>query len=87
MALAALPFDNMTGDAGRAYLADGLTEETIAAMGQVAPDHLSVIGRTSVMRYRNTANLSLISAANSMSAISSRAHYVRKVRDCVLHPS
>ncbi len=55
VALAVLPFDNMTGDAGRAYLADGLTEETIAAMGQVAPDHLSVIGRTSVMRYRNTA--------------------------------
>jgi TolB-like protein/Flp pilus assembly protein TadD len=45
----------MTGDAGRAYLADGLTEETIAAMGQVDPDHLSVIGRTSVMRYRETA--------------------------------
>jgi DNA-binding winged helix-turn-helix (wHTH) protein/tetratricopeptide (TPR) repeat protein len=55
VALAVLPFDNMTGDAGRAYLADGLTEETIAAMGQVDPDHLSVIGRTSVMRYRNTA--------------------------------
>ena len=55
VALAVLPFDNMTGDAGRVYLADGLTEETIAAMGQVAPDHLSVIGRTSVMRYRNTA--------------------------------
>ena len=36
VALAVLPFDNMTGDAGRAYLADGLTEETIAAMGQVA---------------------------------------------------
>ncbi len=55
VALAVLPFDNMTGDAERAYLADGLTEETIAAMGQVDPDHLSVIGRTSVMRYRNTA--------------------------------
>jgi DNA-binding winged helix-turn-helix (wHTH) protein/Tfp pilus assembly protein PilF len=55
VALAVLPFDNMTGDAGRAYLADGLTEETIAAMGQVDPDHLSVIGRRSVMGYRNTA--------------------------------
>ena len=56
MALAVLPFDNMTGDAEHApYLADGLTEETIAAMGQVDPDHLGVIGRTSVMRYRNTA--------------------------------
>jgi DNA-binding winged helix-turn-helix (wHTH) protein/tetratricopeptide (TPR) repeat protein len=55
LALAVLPFDNMTGDGGRAYLADGLTEETIAAMGQVDPDHLSVIGRRSVMRYRETA--------------------------------
>ncbi len=55
VALAVLPFENMTGDAGRAYLVDGLTEETIAAMGQVAPDHFSVIGRTSVMRYRDTA--------------------------------
>lgn len=44
-----LPFDNLTGSAERDYLADGLTEETIATLGQLDPDRLSVIGRTTVM--------------------------------------
>ena len=50
--LAVLPFDNLSADSEREYLADGLTEETIAALGQVDPDHLSVISRTSVMAYK-----------------------------------
>jgi TolB-like protein/Flp pilus assembly protein TadD len=50
--LAVLPFENLSADPEREYLADGLTEETIAALGQIDPDHLSVIGRTSVMSYK-----------------------------------
>ena len=53
--LAVLPFANLSGDADRAYLADGLTEETIAVLGQVDPAQLSVLARTSVMPYKNTA--------------------------------
>jgi DNA-binding winged helix-turn-helix (wHTH) protein len=52
--LAVLPFENLSSDPEREYLADGLTEETIAALGQIDPDHLGVIGRTSVMAYRKT---------------------------------
>jgi TolB-like protein len=52
--LAVLPFENLSSDPEREYLADGLTEETITALGQIDPDHLGVIGRTSVMAYRKT---------------------------------
>lgn len=50
--LAVLPFENLSSDPEREYLADGLTEETIAALGQIDPEHLGVIGRTSVMAYK-----------------------------------
>ena len=53
--LAVLPFENLGPEEGREYLADGLTEEVISAVGQVDPQRLSVIGRTTVMRYRRTA--------------------------------
>jgi len=49
-----LPFANLSGDPSHEYLADGLTEETISALGQVDPDRLSVIGRTSTIRYKKT---------------------------------
>jgi DNA-binding winged helix-turn-helix (wHTH) protein/Tfp pilus assembly protein PilF len=52
--LAVLPFENLSVDPEREYLADGLTEETIVTLGQIDPDHLSVIGRTSVMAYKRT---------------------------------
>lgn len=45
--IAVLPFENLGGDLDRAYLADGLTEEIIAWLGQVDPDRLSVVSRTS----------------------------------------
>ncbi len=54
VALAVLPFENLTGDRGREYLADGLSEETIASLGQVDPNRLSVLGRTSTMAYKGT---------------------------------
>jgi DNA-binding winged helix-turn-helix (wHTH) protein/tetratricopeptide (TPR) repeat protein len=53
--LAVLPFENLSADPERGYLADGLTEETIAALGQIDPEHLSVISRMSVMIYKQTS--------------------------------
>jgi TolB-like protein/Tfp pilus assembly protein PilF len=53
--IAVLPFENLSADAEREYLCDGLTEETIVALGQIDPEFLSVIGRTSAMAYKWTA--------------------------------
>jgi TolB-like protein len=53
--LAVLPFQNLQRDPDQDYIADGLTEETIASLGQIGPERLSVIGRTSSMSYRGTA--------------------------------
>lgn len=50
--LAVLPFEYLGSESDREYLADGLTEEVIAALGQIDPTRLSVIGRTTVMRYK-----------------------------------
>ena len=47
--LAVLPFENLTGDPNKEYLADGLTEETISQLGRLNPEQLGVIARTSVM--------------------------------------
>lgn len=52
--LAVLPFANLSGDAHEDYLADGLTEEMIAQLGQLQPARLGVIARTSIVRYKNT---------------------------------
>jgi len=52
--LAVLPFESIGAGRERDYLADALTEETISALGQLEPDRLSVIGRTSVMAYQHT---------------------------------
>jgi DNA-binding winged helix-turn-helix (wHTH) protein/tetratricopeptide (TPR) repeat protein len=49
-----LPFENIGAGPEREYLADGLTEETIASLGQIDPQHFSAIGRTSVMSYKRT---------------------------------
>jgi DNA-binding winged helix-turn-helix (wHTH) protein/TolB-like protein len=50
--LAVLPFENLTGDPNKEYLADGLTEETISQLGRLNPEQLGVIARTSVMGYK-----------------------------------
>jgi TolB-like protein/Tfp pilus assembly protein PilF len=52
--LAVLPFENLQSNIDQDYVADGLTEEIIAGLGRIDPDHLSVIGRTSSMAYRGT---------------------------------
>jgi DNA-binding winged helix-turn-helix (wHTH) protein len=53
--LAVLPAVSFDPVPDRQYLADGLTEEVIAALGLVDPEHLRVIGRTSMMTYKATA--------------------------------
>jgi TolB-like protein/DNA-binding winged helix-turn-helix (wHTH) protein/Tfp pilus assembly protein PilF len=52
--IAVLPLENLTGDAHQDYFSDGLTDELIAQLGDVDPKGLSVIARTSVMRYKHT---------------------------------
>src|SRR5713101_457596 len=52
--VAVLPFQNLTGDASQDYFSDGLTEEMITQLGNLDPDHLGVIARTSVMQYKNS---------------------------------
>jgi TolB-like protein len=51
--VAVLPFDNLSGRAEDAYLADGLQEEILNALARVRD--LKVISRTSVMEYRGKA--------------------------------
>src|SRR5262249_22808385 len=42
-----------TGDTEQESFADGLTEELIAHLGRLQPEHLGVIARTSVMSYKH----------------------------------
>ena len=51
--IAVLPFENRTGSAGHAYLADGLAEELIATLARVPG--LKVPARTSSFAYRDRA--------------------------------
>jgi TolB-like protein/DNA-binding winged helix-turn-helix (wHTH) protein/Flp pilus assembly protein TadD len=53
--LAVLPFQNLSNDAEQEYLSDGLTEETIADLGELSPQSLGVIARTSAMGYKHTS--------------------------------
>ena len=50
--LAVLPFVNLTGDPEQEYMSDGFTQEMITQLGRLHPKDLSVIARTSVMRYK-----------------------------------
>jgi TolB-like protein/Tfp pilus assembly protein PilF len=50
--LAVLPLENLSGDPGREYFADGMTEALISALAKV--DALRVISRTSAMHYKGT---------------------------------
>jgi TolB-like protein/DNA-binding winged helix-turn-helix (wHTH) protein/Tfp pilus assembly protein PilF len=52
--VAVLPFENLTGDASQEYFSDGLTEEMIAQLGRLDPQHLGLIARTSVMHYKGS---------------------------------
>ena len=60
--IAVLPFDNMSGDSGQDYFADGMTEAIITELSRV-PD-LLVIARNSSFAYKGKAvNIADIAAA------------------------
>jgi TolB-like protein/DNA-binding winged helix-turn-helix (wHTH) protein/Flp pilus assembly protein TadD len=63
--LAVLPLQNISGDPGQQYLADGMTEELIGRLAAIR--NLRVISRTSVMRFKNT-NLSAPEIAKTVGA-------------------
>ncbi len=48
--LAVIPLDNLSGDPGQEYLADGMTDELITQLAKNSTLH--VISRTSVMQYK-----------------------------------
>jgi TolB-like protein/TPR repeat protein len=50
--IAVLPFDNFSSREEDEYLADGITEDITSALAQI--ESLSVIARTSSMRYKNS---------------------------------
>jgi TolB-like protein/DNA-binding winged helix-turn-helix (wHTH) protein/Tfp pilus assembly protein PilF len=52
--LAILPFQNLSNDPKQEYFSDGLTEETITDLGELSPENLGVIARTSAMAYKHT---------------------------------
>lgn len=51
---AVLPFENLSGDPEQEYFSDGLTEEMISRLGQLGPQRLGVIARTSAIQYKGT---------------------------------
>lgn len=53
MVLLVLPFENLTGDPAQEFFSDGLTDEMITMLSQLSKG-LSVIPRSSSMRYRGT---------------------------------
>jgi TolB-like protein/DNA-binding winged helix-turn-helix (wHTH) protein len=55
MMIAVLPVQNLTGNADREYISDGLTEEIIAQLGRINPERLGVIARTSAMTYKHSS--------------------------------
>ncbi len=52
--LVVLPFQNLSNDPDQEYFSDGLTEETITDLGELNPEQLGVIARTSAMAYKYT---------------------------------
>lgn len=52
VALAVLPFENLSGDEGQEFFSDGLTEEMITQLSRLGADRVSVIARTSTMHYK-----------------------------------
>ncbi|AMY09334.1 Transcriptional regulator HilA [Luteitalea pratensis] len=54
LTLAVLPFTNLSGDPAREYLAEGLAEETATSLGQIDPEQMGVVARSSTRRYKGT---------------------------------
>jgi TolB-like protein len=54
--VAVLPMQSLDGNPDTQYLADGITEEMIAALGHAAPQEIRVVGRTTMMRYQEASH-------------------------------
>ena len=54
LTLAVLPFTNLSGDATRDYVAEGLEEDMATTLGQIDPEQMGVVARSATMRYRGT---------------------------------
>lgn len=52
--LVVLPLANLSGDPNEEFFGDGLTDELITQIGNLNPEKLGVIGRTSSMHYKGT---------------------------------
>jgi TolB-like protein len=71
--LAVLPFANLSNDPEQEYFSDGLTEETITDLGELNPERLGVIARTSAAAINTPTRRSRKSGANWESTTSWRA--------------
>jgi TolB-like protein/DNA-binding winged helix-turn-helix (wHTH) protein/cytochrome c-type biogenesis protein CcmH/NrfG len=49
-----LPFENLSGDPNQEYLSDGMTEELSTQLGNLTPQRLAVIARTSAVAYKHS---------------------------------
>ena len=65
--LAVLPFENLSGDPDQEPLGAGLTDDVIFQLGRLNPDRLSVVSRSSVLRYKE-APQSLQTVAEQLGA-------------------
>jgi TolB-like protein/DNA-binding winged helix-turn-helix (wHTH) protein/Tfp pilus assembly protein PilF len=54
-AVAVLPFENVSGDPGQNYYADGITDQLITALSRIRS--LQIVSRTSAMHYKGTRRL------------------------------
>jgi len=52
--MAVLPFANLSDDPHQEYFSDGLTEEIITDLGELNPERLGVVARTSAAAYTST---------------------------------
>jgi TolB-like protein/DNA-binding winged helix-turn-helix (wHTH) protein/Flp pilus assembly protein TadD len=48
------PFEDLSGDPSQDYLSDGMTDELITRLGELSPQHLSVIARSTAMQYKGS---------------------------------
>ncbi len=65
--IAVLPFENLSSDKENAFFADGVQDQILTDLSRIAD--LRVTSRTSVMRYRGTADRSLREIAQALGVI------------------